>query len=324
MSTFDINAFDFSAITEANNANPFEKKGQYEKDERFYTLTKDDSGNGAAIVAFLPDANKNVFKKLFKINTTVSRDGKKRFLNTWSPYSINQPCPFNELSVRLWNEGDKDGYKVFHPNKRYVANIKVLKDPACPENEGKIFLYEMSQRLLDKIQAAVTPSEQDLALGEQKKEVFNPLRGWVFKLIAKKTSALTTYDDSAFIRCEKVGFAGGSIYGDVSTPEGIQKAGALALDDIKNKCYNLNDLLKPEAFLSYDALYEKLQYIAGGSYGIPRKEDNSNIKLTEKTSNVNVEIESATKPETKVEEVKTEPQPTISKEEDEINKLLGL
>ena len=63
MSTFDINAFDFSAITEANNANPFEKKGQYEKDERFYTLTKDDSGNGAAIVAFLPDANKNVFKK---------------------------------------------------------------------------------------------------------------------------------------------------------------------------------------------------------------------------------------------------------------------
>lgn len=326
MSTFDINAFDFSAITEANNANPFDNKKTFEKDERFYTLPKDENGNGAAIIAFLPDSQKNIFKKLYKINTTVTKDGKKRFLNTWSPYTINQPCPFNEISVRLWNEGDKDGYKVFHPNKRYVANIKVLKDPAQPENEGKIFLYEMSQRLLDKIQAAVSPSEQDLALGEQKKEVFNPLRGWVFKLIAKKTSALTTYDDSNFIRCEKVGF-NGSIYGDVSTPEAIQKAGAQALDEIKNKCYNLNDLLKPEAFLSYNELYDKLQYLAGGLYGIPQKNITSNVQLNDTQKTVNVEIESAANPQDSQDsqEVKSvQNTDNVSKEEQEINALLGL
>lgn len=325
MANFDINAFDFSAITAAQGASPFDQKTTYKKDERFYTLGKDENGNGAAIIAFLPDVNKNLFKKVFKINTTVINNGKRRFLNTLSPYTISMPCPFNEAAVRLWNEGDKDGYKLFHPQKRYITNIKVLKDPACPANEGKIFMYEMSQRLLDKLQAALSPSEQDIALGEQRKEIFNPLRGWVFKLVANKKNNMTSYDDSVFIRCEKVGYPG-SIYGSIESQAELQQAGEKAVEEIKTKTYNLDDLLKPEQFMSYEVLTEKLQNLAGGMYGIPAKTTTTgqNVQINDNTSSVSVEVQNAS--EVKVET--TKPTEKVEKqqsaEDDEIDALLGL
>lgn len=329
MENFDINSFDFGSMTSALGANPFDKKKfQYEEDTRFYKLKRDDNDNGVAIIAFLPDASKHTLINMCKINTTIT-NGKRRFVSEWSPYSIKKPCPFNETSVRLWKEGDKEGYSLFHPQQKLIVNIKVLKDPANPENEGKIFLYEMSKRLAEKIQNAVMPSEQDLALGEERKEVFNPLKGWIFKLIVKKTpSGFYSYDDSSFIKCDKIGFTG-SIYGDVSNPQAIQAAGAKAVADIKENTYDLGEFLKPEFFKSYDELYEKLQKLAGGSYGIPSLNDEpQSVQINDNTSNVSVEVEEA-----KVAKVETQSTPkaevpetpkTPKAEVDELDALLGL
>lgn len=322
MENFDINLFDFSSMTQALGSNPFDanKKSQYEEDTRFYKLKRDDNDNGVAIIAFLPDASKHTLISMNKINTTITKNGKRRFVAEWSPYSIKKPCPFNETAVRLWKEGNKEGYKLFRPQQRFVTNIKVLKDPACPENEGKIFLYEMSQRLAEKIQNAVMPSEQDIALGEERKEVFNPLKGWVFKLIVKKApSGFYTYDDSSFIESSKVGL-NGSIYGDVSNPQAIQEAGTKAVTEIKEKCYDLSEFQKPEFFKSYDELYEKLQKIADGDYGIPAFEEKpQEVSINDNSSNVSVEVKEAeqvtqTAPESK----------ESAKEVDELDALLGL
>lgn len=322
MENFDINLFDFSSMTQALGSNPFDanKKAQYEEDTRFYKLKRDDNDNGVAIIAFLPDASKHTLISMNKINTTITKNGKRRFVSEWSPYSIKKPCPFNETAVRLWKEGNKEGYKLFRPQQRFVTNIKVLKDPACPENEGKIFLYEMSQRLAEKIQHAVMLSEQDMALGEERKEVFNPLKGWVFKLIVKKApSGFYTYDDSSFIESSKVGF-NGSIYGDVSNPQAIQIAGTKAVTEIKEKCYDLGEFQKPEFFKSYDELYEKLQRIADGDYGIPAFEEKpQEVSINDNSSNVSVEVKEA--------EQNTQPSPESkesTKEVDELDALLGL
>src|SRR5574344_743640 len=107
---FDINSFDFGAMT-STNGNPFDNKKTFERDDRFYVLPKDANVNGVAIIAFLPDVEKHTLIRMNKINTTVNDNGKRKFLSTWSPYSIGKPCPFNETAVRLWNEGDKDGYR---------------------------------------------------------------------------------------------------------------------------------------------------------------------------------------------------------------------
>ena len=183
----DASAFNFDAMKEVAG-DPFADKSsnRYARDERFYTLSKDKEGNGAALIRFLPDSEKGMIQKMFKINTTVSKNGKKRFVSEFSPTSAGLPCPFQEKWQELWNSGDKDGSKLFSRGTRYVTNIKVLKDPANPENEGKIFLYEISGAMKDKIQSAVDPSEQDRALGATPKELFNPLRGNSFRLVAKK------------------------------------------------------------------------------------------------------------------------------------------
>lgn len=326
MENFDINSFDFGSMTQALGVNPFDKnkKTQWEEDTRFYKLKRDDKDTGVAIVAFLPDSSKRTLINMNKINTTIIKNGKRRFVSEWSPYSIKRPCPFNETAVRLWKEGNKEGYKLFRPQQRFVTNIKVLKDPACPENEGKIFLYEMSQRLAEKIQNAVMPSEQDLALGEERKEVFNPLRGWVFKLSVKKdSSGFYSYDDSTFIKCDKIGIPG-SIYGDVSNPQALQVAGQKAVSEIKEKVYDLGEFQKPEFFKSYDELYEKLQHIAGGEYGIPELEAGAQptqeVQINDNTSNVTVEVKEAQTPQPTPEPTQSTP----AKEVDELDALLGL
>lgn len=244
----DASAFNFDAMKEAVGTDPFADKSsnRYARDERFYTLSKDKDGNGAALIRFLPDSEKGMIQKMFKINTTVVKNGKKRFVSEFSPTSAGLPCPFQERWQELWNAGDKDGAKQFSRGTRYVTNIKVLKDPANPENEGKIFLYEISGAMKDKIQSAVDPSEQDRALGAVPKELFNPLRGNSFRLVAKRgANGQINYDNSEVINEVT------SIYDSVEE----------ALEDIKNNTHKLSGLLAPESFMSYEKLQDKMRWV---------------------------------------------------------------
>lgn len=246
----DANAFNFDAMKEVVG-NPFEDKnnGRYARDERFYVLQKDKNGNGAALIRFLPDSEKSMIQKLFKINTTIIKNGKRRFVSEFTPSTIGQACPFQEKWQELWNAGDKEEARLFSRSIKYVANIKVLKDPANPENEGKIFLYEMSGAMKDKIQNALDPSEQDRSLGATPKELFNPLKGNSFRLVAKKgANGQINYDSSEVVNEVT------SIYGSVEE----------ALEDIKNNTHSLSDLLKPESFMTYDQLKDKLNWVTFG------------------------------------------------------------
>lgn len=244
----DASAFNFDAMKEAVGVDPFAKdsSNKYGADDRFYKLAKDKDGNGAALIRFLPDSEKGMIQKLFKINTTIVKNGKKRFVSEFSPSSIGQPCPFQEEWQNLWNAGDKDGAKQYGRGIRYIANIKVIKDPANPANEGKIFLYEMSGAMKDKIQNAVDPSESDRALGAEPKQLFNPLQGNSFRLVAKKgANGQINYDSSEVVNEVN------SIYASVEE----------ALEDIKANTHKLSDLLKPEAFMTYDELVAKKNWV---------------------------------------------------------------
>ena len=246
--TIDASMFDFDAMKAELGADPFEEKNTktYAVDERFYRLGRDKEGNGGAIIRFLPDAERGMIQEMFKINTNIVKDGKKRFVSEYSPQTIGQPCPFQEKWQELWNSGDKEGSKLYSRSTSYVTNIKVLRDPANPENEGKIFLYEMSMRMRDKIRSAVDPSQQDRDLGATPKEMFNPLRGNSFKLACKKgANGQITYDSSEVIS-------------DVTS---IYDSPQAAIQDIKENTHKLSDLLKPEAFMTYQELQEKMRWV---------------------------------------------------------------
>lgn len=245
--TFDANMFNFDAMKEAVGANPFEEKANKGgRDERFYNLAKDKDGNGAAIIRFLPDSEKGMIQRLYSINTTIVKNGKKRFVSEYSPATIGLPCPFQEKWQELWNADQKEEAKTFGRGIRYVSNIKVIKDPANPENEGKIFLYAMSGKMKDKIQAAVDPSEQDRALGAEPKQMFNPFKGNSFRLVAKKGANGQINYDSSEVISEVT-----SIYDSIE--EG--------LEDLKANTHKLSSLVEPESFMSYEELTEKLNWV---------------------------------------------------------------
>lgn len=257
--------FNFDSMVSKLGANPFEQpSSKWAADERFYVLPKDDKGEGSAIIAFLPDPEGRPLQRMYKINTTVIKDGQRRFCNEWSPTTINLPCPFQERWQKLWNAGDREGSRQFARSTRYIANILIVKDPRKPENEGKVFLYDMSQRFKDKLEQAVNPSQQDIALGVERKEIFNPTKGWVMRLVARKqANDMVSYDSSEFIKSEPVW----------PDPQ-------VAYDNIMAKCYKLSDFLKPEAYKSYEELkreFDRVTFADGGSSVSASKAETSEV-----------------------------------------------
>lgn len=282
MENFDINSFDFDSMAKALGSNPFEQNKKSYKDERFYTLPKNKDGSGQAVIALLPDAHKHSIIKLFKINTTIQHGGKRAFCSEWSPKSIGLPCPFNETYLNHYDE-DPDLARRFKPQEKWVCNIKVIKDPAEPKNEGKIFLYEMSKTMAQMIENTLKLSEIDIQMGMQRKEIFNPLKGWVLNLkcFKKPENGITDYSSSSFTQLPN----GATIYGGPITDEIKNRC----IEEIKTKCYDLGDFMKPGAFSSYENLTKQLEKVCQGLFGIGAK--GANTQTQSPTAQVNIETE---------------------------------
>lgn len=234
--------FDWNTMNGGNN--PFETKTTYEQDTRFYTLPKDQDGNGAAVIRFLPseileNGKMETIKAVYKYNIRSKDPTSKRFLSEWSPSTIGEKCPIQEKWAELWNRGQKDEARRYARSTRYIANIKVLNDTKNPENNGKIFLLDMSQTLAEKINSIIQPNPQEISLGVKPKNLFNPMAGHNFNLISQKgTNGFINYDKS--VASEEVT----AIYSSVEE----------AVNEINEKCYKLSDFDKKESYKSYDEL----------------------------------------------------------------------
>ena len=68
--------------------------------------------------------------------------------------TIGGKDPIGELNRELWNSGNEADKETVRKQKRklsFYANIYVVKDPANPQNEGKVFLYKFGKKIFDKI-----------------------------------------------------------------------------------------------------------------------------------------------------------------------------
>ena len=108
----------------------------------------------------------------------------------------------------------------------------------------------MSQTLGEKIKSILTPNDQELALGAVAKNLFDPINGYNFKLIATKgANGFTEYSKSDAEANPS------AIYGSVEE----------AVTDIKNNAYKLSEWQKPESYKSYEALKELLDGLDASS-----------------------------------------------------------
>lgn len=239
--------FDFSSMDSMTGGNnPFEQKQSYQTDTRFYVLKKDANGGGAAIIRFLPgevysNGTFNPVLRVYRYN--VQSKTSKRFINEWSPVTIGQKDPIQERWAALWNAGQKDEARRYARSTRYIANIKVVKDPANPENEGKIFLLDMSQSLSDKVRAICYPSQTDIELGTKAKNLFDPINGYDFRLVASVgANGFTEYTKSDAMPEPRQAYANAEEY----------------IKDFNANGHKLSDWQKPEAYKTYDELKDLL------------------------------------------------------------------
>ena len=164
-------------------------------DDRLWKPEMDKSGNGYAVIRFLPapDGEDLPWVKLF----SHAFQGPGGWYIENSLTTLNEKDPVGEVNRRLWNSGSDEDKETARKQKRklsYYSNILVVKDPKHPENEGKVFLYKYGKKIHDKILAAMQPEFQD----EEPVNVFDLWEGANFKLKIKKVAGYWNYDSSEF------------------------------------------------------------------------------------------------------------------------------
>ena len=225
--------------------------GSGSSDDRVWKLDVDKSGNGYAVIRFLPAPNGEdlPFVKLY----SHAFQGPGGWYIENSLTTLGQKDPVSEYNSELWNNGTDAGKELARKQKRkltYVSNIYVVKDPANPSNEGKVFLFKFGKKIFDKLTAAMQPEFED----EEAIDPFDFWQGANFKLKAKNVAGYRNYDSSEFA-------AAAPLLDDDDAMEAIWK-----------KQYSLSELVAADQFKSYDELKKRLEYVLG-SKGTPRYQD---------------------------------------------------
>jgi hypothetical protein len=211
-------------------------------DERVWKLECDKSGNGYAVIRFLPAPNGEdlPFVKLY----SHAFQGSGGWYIENSLTTLGQKDPVSEINSQLWNNGTDAGKELARKQKRkltYISNIYVVKDPTNPENEGKVFLFKYGKKIFDKLTAAMQPEFED----EEAIDPFDFWQGANFKLKAKNVAGYRNYDSSEFA-------APAHLLDDDDAMEAIWK-----------KQYSLSELVAADQFKSYDELKKRLDYVLG-------------------------------------------------------------
>ena len=211
-------------------------------DDRIWKLDVDKSGNGYAVIRFLPapEGEDLPFVKLY----SHAFQGPGGWFIENSLTTLGQKDPVSVYNSLLWNNGTDAGKETARKQKRkltYVSNIYVVKDPANPENEGKVFLYKYGKKIFDKLTAAMQPEFED----EEAIDPFDFWQGANFKLKAKNVAGYRNYDSSEFA-------AQSSLLDDDDAMESLWK-----------KQFSLSEIVAADQFKTYDELKTRLDYVLG-------------------------------------------------------------
>ena len=231
-------------LVQAETENKPQEKKSY-VDERLWKPVMDKTGNGFAIIRFLPapEGEELPWAKVWN-HAFQGPTGQWYIENSLT--TIGQNDPVSEHNTRLWNSGVESDKEIARKQKRklqYFSNIYVVKDSANPENEGKVFLYRFGKKIFDKIMEAMQPAFDD-------EVAINPFDFWKganFKLKIRKVDGYWNYDKSEF--------------------EGVSPV--LDDDDALEKMwktqYSLAEFSAPTNFKSYDELKTRLDTVLSGT-----------------------------------------------------------
>jgi len=274
--TLKTSSSNFDKLTKAleSNLNPEDQsnKRKYD-DDRFWKPELDKTGNGFAVIRFLP-AVENEDLPWQRVWSHAFQDKGGWYIEN-SLTTLSQKDPVSEENTRLWNTGLDSDKEIARKRKRklsYYSNIMVVSDPKHPDNEGKVFLFKFGKKIFDKITEAMQPAFDD----EQPINPFDFWKGANFKLKIRKVDGYWNYDKSEF-----------------------ESVSQVAVDDEKIKGiwkqqHALKPFVDPSNFKTYDELKEKLNRVITGDRNASTVE---NVNLPPQTNGVAKSTEVKAQPE---------------------------
>lgn len=214
----------------------------------YWRLTTDKGGVGSAIIRFLPAAEGDDLPWVLIYKHSFQGPGGWYIEKSRTTLGRGEKDPVYEYNNQLWNSGVDANREIARKQKRavkYVSNILVVKDPANPENEGKVFLYEYGKKIFQKIQEAMIPDADPV----DEKDPLNPFCPWKganFKLKCRKVDGYPNYDHS-----------------DFSSPEPLFGGDDDRIQSLWQTQRKLSDLVDPAQFKSYEDLKKRLDRVLG-------------------------------------------------------------
>ena len=215
-------------------------------DTRFWAPTVDKSGNGMAVIRFLPAPSidgDDGLPWVRRFDHGFQGPGGWFIDNCLT--TVGDKCPVCEHNSTLWNSGVEANKEIVRKQKRrlsYIANIYVISDPSNPENEGTVRLYKFGKKIFDKISEVMNPEFPD----ETPLNPFDLWEGANFKLKIRNVEGYRNYDKSEF----------------------ADKSALLDGDDDKleaiyTKEHSLKDFTDKKHFKPYEQLKARLDKVLG-------------------------------------------------------------
>jgi len=264
----------------AQSENQTQEKKSY-KDERLWKPELDKTGNGYAVLRFLPavEGENMPWAKLWN-HAFQGPTGQWYIENSLT--TLNNNDPVSEMNSAYWNSGVESDKEIARRQKRklqYYSNVYVVSDSRHPEHEGKVFLFRYGKKIFDKLMESMQPAFED----ESPVNPFDFWQGANFKLKIRKVDGYWNYDKSEF-----------------EAPSALFDNDD-AIEEVWKNQYALNEFTAPTNFKSYDELKTRLSMVLAG---------------TTTVGNVTTLMEDEPVLSTLTVDTKEEPAPTVKLDDD--------
>ena len=241
--------------------------GGFKQDLTEWKLTVDQkTKEGTAVIRFLQPSDLEGMEEwptfVTISNHFIKRDGKFYVENcTGGTHKNYDGCPVCQWrNAQGWDWSNESDKKVAREtgtgiNTSYWANIMVIKDPANPDNDGKVFKYKFTNTVLKMI---ISAQKGDEEVGEAPIVITDFDHGANFLVRSTKKDKFGTLETSKF--------QAPSPLPGIDTPE-VQKVILEGMQDLRT-------IVAPTQFKPFDELkkkFDKIMGIRGGDEKVARK-----------------------------------------------------
>ena len=228
------------------------EKPSYE-DERIWKCERDKTGNGYAVIRFLPAPTNEDVPWVRLWSHGFKGPGGWYIENSLTTPRSDAPSgtddPVSKANTTLWNSGIESDKNIARDRKRklsYYSNILILEDSTNAQNEGKVFLFRYGKKIFEKIESVMNPEFKD-------EEPMNPFDFWSganFKLKIRQVEGYANYDKSEF-----------------ASPSPLYDGDDAKCEDVWKQQHSLQGILAPENFKSYQELEARFNTVTASGTG---------------------------------------------------------